>query len=391
MIIKEVITPGDKHEFLLLPKKIYKNDPNWTCPLDAEIEGIFTPGSNSCFEHGEAIRWLLLDKGKVIGRIAAFIDHLKVNHYKYPTGGCGFFECINSQDAANILFDTAGKWLKEKGMQAMLGPVNFGENFNHWGLLVDGFMPQGYAMPYNFPYYQSLFENYGFKNYFEQYSFHKILAEGFPERMLKFAEYTEQRPGYSFEHFSYKRMEEFITYFVDVFNTIWSAYHDNYSPLKEKDIREMLLNSRPVIDEELIWFAFDKGKPVGMLGVIPDVNQVLRKLKNGRLTLLNKLKFLYYRRRVITRCRAFVAGIYPEYQNTGIIGALFYQLIKTLDKKPGQKEIELSWVGDYNPKMEGIYEKIGGKKMKTHITYMFLLEPNLPFERFTNEFEGKKY
>ncbi len=391
MNLKEVITSFDKKEFLELPKRLYKNEPNWICPLDIEIDGIFNPESNSNFEHGEAIRWLLYDNEVVVGRIAAFIDKIKVNHYKYPTGGCGFFECINNQEAAFMLFDTAKRWLMDRGMKAMLGPVNFGENFNHWGLLVDGFMPQGYGMPYNFPYYKALFENYGFKNYFEQYSFHKVLADGFPERMLKFAEYTEQRPGYSFEHFSFERVDDFVGYFVEVYNTIWSAFHDNYSPLKDKDIREMLVNSKSVIDEELIWFAFDKGKPVGLLVVMPDVNQVISKLGNGKLTFLNKLKFLFYRRRAITRCRAFVAGIYPEYQNTGIIGALFYQLIKTLRKKPHQKEIELSWVGDYNPKMETIYEKIGGKKMKTHITYMHLFDSSLSFERFTNEFEGKKY
>jgi hypothetical protein len=331
------------------------------------------------------------DNNTTIGRIAAFIDYSKINNHKYPTAGCGFFECVDNQQAANMLFDSARQWLSERGARAMLGPVNFGENFNHWGLLVEGFLPQGYGMPYNFTYYKNLFETYGFKNYFEQYSFHKPLSDGFPERMLKFAEFTEQRPGYSFEHFSYRKIEEFVGYFVEVYNTVWKSFHDSYEPLKDSDIREMLMNSKPVIDEELIWFAFDKGKPVGMLGVIPDINQLLRKLKNGKLSLLNKLKFLYYKKRAITRCRAFVAGIYPEYQNTGIIAALFYQLVKVLNKRPNAEEIELSWVGDYNPKMIGIYNKIGGKRMKTHITYMYLFSDDMEFERFTNEFEGKLY
>lgn len=392
MNLQEVITEKQKQDFLDLPKRLYKADPNWTCPLDVEINGIFDPKSNSNFEHGEAIRWLLTDSsGIIIGRIAAFIDHKKTNHYRYPTGGCGFFECIDSQEAANILFDAAKYWLSTRGIKQMMGPVNFGENFNYWGLLVTGFLPQAYAMPYNFPYYQALFERYGFENYFEQYSYHKPLSDGFPERMVKFAEFTEQRPGYSFEHFSYERIDEFVEYFVKVYNTVWSAFHDNYSPLKNKDIHEMLINSKPIIDPELIWFAFDKGEPVGMLGVIPDIHQLLRKLKNGKLTLLNKIKFLYYKKRAITRCRAFVAGIYPQYQNTGIIAALFYQLLKTLKNKPRQQEIELSWVGDYNPKMQGIYDKIGGKLMKVHITYMYLFEPDMVFERFTNEFEGKLY
>jgi ribosomal protein S18 acetylase RimI-like enzyme len=124
---------------------------------------------------------------------------------------------------------------------------------------------------------------------------------------------------------------------------------------------------------------------------MPDVNQILKKLKNGKLNLINKLKFLYYKKRVVTRCRVFLAGIAPEYQNTGIIAALFYQLVKVLNNKPIQTEIELSWVGDYNTKMQGIYDKIGSVKMKTHVTYLYLFEPDMEFERFTNEFEGKLY
>jgi hypothetical protein len=392
MKLQEVETDRHRKAFHNLPKRLYKNDSNWTCPLDVETENIFNPAKNGNFAHGNAIRWLLLDENEtVIGRIAAFIDTKKMNNYPYPTGGCGFFECIDNQNAANMLFDAAKKWLEKQGASAMLGPVNFGENFNYWGLLVAGFMPQGFGMPYNFPYYQKLFERFGFKNYFEQYSFHKPLADGFPERMVKFAEFTEQRPGYSFEHFSFNRLEEFVGYFVEVYNTIWKAFHNNYDPLEEKDIREMLVNSKPLIDEKLIWFAFDNGKPVGLLGVIPDMNQLLRKLKNGKLNLINKLKFLYYRKKVITRCRAFVAGVFPEYQNTGIIASLFYQLVKELNLRPHAREIELSWVGDYNPKMLGIYDKIGGKKMKTHVTYMYLFRVDMVFERFNNEFEGKLY
>lgn len=392
MQLHEVISGSDKIEFLEFPKRHYRNDPNWICPLDVDIDGIFNPKVNSNFEHGEAVRWLLKDsKNVTVGRIAAFVDFKKIEHYKVPSGGCGFFECIDNQEAANMLFDAAKSWLTERKIEAMQGPINFGENFVHWGLLVDGFLPQGYGMNYNFPYYQKLFETYGFKNYFEQYSYHKPLADGWPERLLKFAELTTKRPGYSFEFFSYQRIDEFVGYFVEIYNEIWSSFHDNYTPLKDADIKKLLMDFKPVIDPDLISFAFDKGKPVGLMLSVPDVNQLLRKLKNGKLTLFNKLRFQFFKKWVITRNRALLAGIHPEYQNTGIALALFYQLVDALKEKPRQKEIELSWVGDYNPKMIGIYDKIGAKKVKTHITYMYHFDQHLPFKRFTNEFEGKKY
>ena len=136
------------------------------------------------FKHGDAIRWVLKDeKNDLIGRIAVFYDKNKAYHNLQPTGGIGFFECINDQEAADFLFDAAKGWLSSKGMEAMDGPVNFGENFVNWGLLVEGFMQPTYGMPYNFPYYKDLFEQYGFKKYFDQYSFLDDFSKPYPERM----------------------------------------------------------------------------------------------------------------------------------------------------------------------------------------------------------------
>lgn len=392
MKLKEVDSIQDKRSFLELPKLLYKNDPNWVCPLDAEVEAIFETETNNCFENGEAIRWLLCDdENGTIGRIAVFIDRNKLNHHKYLAGGCGFFECIDNQKAANILFEAAKDWLKSKGAEAMQGPINFGENFHNWGLLVDGFMTQGYGMPYNPPYYQKLFESYGFKNYFEQYSYHKPLSEGWPEKYLKLAKLSSQRRGYSFKRFSFEKIDEFVAYFVEVYNSVWSAYHDSYTPLNNIGIKKMLVDSKQIVDEDLMIFAFDNDRPVGILLSIPDINPVLKKIRNGKLNLLNKFKFLYYKSRIVTRNRALLAGVIPEYQNSGIAIALFYQLVVSLEDKPKQKEIELGWVADYNPKMIGIYDKIGAKRMKTHYTYMYQFDQSLPFQRFTNEFEEKKY
>ena len=130
------------------------------------------------FRHGEAIRWILKDdNGITIGRIAAFIDKVRSAANSQPTGGIGFFEVIENREAAFTLFDTAREWLTARGMEAMDGPINFGENDNNWGLLVEGFMQQGFGMPYHKKYYRAFFEEYGFKNYFEQYSYHREVRD----------------------------------------------------------------------------------------------------------------------------------------------------------------------------------------------------------------------
>ena len=158
-----------------------------------------------------------------------------------------------------------------------------------------------------------------------------------------------------------------------------------------EEINKLIEEARLIIEEEFIWFAYDHDKPAGLMAAFPDINEVLRKLHNGRLTTINKLRFLYYRKRAISRVRVFIFGILPEYQNTGMVAALFYQLVKVLNKKPRYKEIELSWIGDYNSRMINIYSKFGGKLVKKHITYMYLIDPEVEFRRFNNKFEGKLY
>jgi len=131
MKLVEVTDKKTRKQFLDTAKVIYKNDDYWVCPLDRTIESIFNREENAFYSHGDAIRWILLsDKGELIGRVAAFIDDLKSQNFDQPTGGMGFYECIDDMDAAFILFDACKNWLTERGAEAMDGPINFSENDN---------------------------------------------------------------------------------------------------------------------------------------------------------------------------------------------------------------------------------------------------------------------
>ena len=146
MKLKEVISVADKREFLDFPPSLYREDSQYIRPLDQDVEQVFDPKKNKTFRHGEVIRWLLSnDLGKTIGRMAAFINKKTARKNEQPTGGFGFFECINNQDAANVMFDAGVAWLKERQMEAVDGPVNFGERDRWWGLLAEGFMSRSIA------------------------------------------------------------------------------------------------------------------------------------------------------------------------------------------------------------------------------------------------------
>jgi hypothetical protein len=384
MVLIEVNDKETGREFLEVPKVLYRNDPNWSCPLDLDIENTFDPQKNSCFQHGDARRWIIKDeKGSLIGRIAAFYDKNKAFHNPQPTGGIGFFESINNHEVANRLFDVAKEWLKGQGILAMDGPINFGENFVNWGLLVDGFMPQGYGMPYNFPYYKEFFESYGFKTYFEQYSFHDKFSRPYPEQMRAFGERLWKKPEFSFKHIEMKNAEKYIRDLVMMYDKIWSDFLENYTPLKFEDLYQIFLDAKALLNEKFIWFAYHNGEPVGFLIVFPDINQVLRKLKNGKLNFWNILKLLYYKKRVITRGRLLLSGVIPEFQRTGVVGGMYIKLTDAM-RASGFEELELSWVGDYNITVNRMYGQFGATKEKTHITYRYLFDQNAPFERFNN-------
>src|SRR6478736_7193255 len=169
MQLTEVSDKKTAREFLETNVVINKNDPNYIRPLDKDINEVFDPKKNKAFRHGEAIQWILKDEGgKLIGRIAAFVNKKYKNKGDdVPVGGIGFFDCINDQNAADMLFDVAKHWLLQQGVEAMDGPINFGERDRWWGLLVEGFTEPNYGMFYHMPYYQQLFEQYGFRPFYD--------------------------------------------------------------------------------------------------------------------------------------------------------------------------------------------------------------------------------
>jgi hypothetical protein len=397
MRVVEVLTKEDKNEFADLPRRLYRKDPFWVCQLDSALEAVFDPSVNHTFSHGKAIRWILKDAGNsTIGRIAAFIDEVRSSANNQPTGGIGYFEVDNNREAAFALFDTAKEWLKDNGMEAMDGPVNFGENDNNWGLLVDGFMQQGFGMPYHKRYYRTFFEDYGFKNYFEQYSYHRDIRGKnneivkFPERIMKIAGWLSKRPGYSFYHFDFRNKDKYIKDIIEIYNSTWSVFKEDFTPLDPAFLEVTLRKAKSFIDEELIWFAYHNDKPIAFFILYPDLNQILKEF-NGKLHLWNIIRFAYYKMtHKMTRMRAVVGGVHPTFQNSGVESAIFFQLYKMFKKKPWFKELELSWVGDFNPKMIAIYEALGASKAKTHITYRFMINNQLKFKRYKDEMADKQ-
>ncbi len=369
--IIEVKSPGDRKGFLDVARQIYRDDPHWVCPLEDNIESVFDPERNNFHKEGQCTRWVLTDgQGKLIGRIAAFINAKKALTYDVPTGGCGFFECTNVPDAARLLFDTAREWLAARGMKAMEGPINFGENDMWWGLLVEGFTMPYYGLNYNPPYYKAFFEDYGFQVSYEQISNRIDLRKSFPERFTKIANWVAKKGGYTFQHLDMKDFGKYARDFMEVYNDGWDDFA-HFTPIKEATVYETFRKMKPVADENLIWFAYNGTEPIAFVVLLPDTNELISNL-NGKLNLFGKLKFVWNKFTVKhKRMRAVVMGTKHAYRNLGVESALFVRLKEYVAPLSHYQEVELSWVGDFNKKMIAVHQATGAEFAKRHVTYSF--------------------
>lgn len=382
--IEEVLSPFSKSEWLSFPSKLYKNDPIYVRPLDQDVEKLFDKESNKKLRKGEAIRWLLRDReNKIVGRIAAFIDPHTASNNDQPTGGCGFFDCINDQEAANTLFNVSKNWLEQRGMEAMDGSVNFGDRDNFWGVLVDGFSEPVFNMPYNFPYYKDLFEAYGFQNYFNQYTFRRMVHGGnLRDKVYEKAARIAQNPDYTFENVKWKDRDKYANDFMTIYNKAWGVI-PGVKMITQAHAIALLNQMKPILDKRLVNFGYYRGEPIAFFIMVQDLNQIIYDF-NGKLNWLNKLKFLF-RLKVQKKCDRIIGrifGIVPEHQGKGVDGAiiLYFREI-ALRKGFPYKELQMNWIGDFNPPMIKIVEGIGGEVFKTHVTYRFLFDRTKPFKR----------
>lgn len=367
MIITEVKDKKTRKQFLDVARIIYKDNKVWVSPLDNDVEAVFDPAKNNFHQHGKITRWILKSSsGDLLGRIAAFINDKKAYTYPQPTGGIGFFECIDDQRAANILFDTASKWLKSDGMEAMDGPINFGENDTFWGLLVEGFTQPSYGMNYHHPYYKLLFENYGFLPLYEQITNHLDVNKPFPERFTRIANWVIKKPGYIFKPFDPKKIDVFARDFMEIYNDAWKDF-DNFAPIDNATIIETFQKMKTIMDPNLIWFSYINGEPASFVIILPDANQIIKSF-NGKLGLIEKIKFLYLRWKGVSRMRAIVMGTKTAYQKHGLESAMFIKLKEYVLPLGKYKELELSWVGDFNDKMLALHEATGASFGKKHVT-----------------------
>ena len=380
--LKEVCDNHTEKLFYGLPESIYAQDPNWIPHIKQDIEKLFDPQKNKLLKDGKAKRWILIDsQGKVIGRIAAFINRKLANDFDQPTGGTGFFECIDDQEAANTLFEISKEWLQGEGMEAMDGPINFGDKNQFWGLLVQNFEdPNSYGLNYNPAYYRVLFENYGFKTYYEQYVYSRPLRQPVEDVFVRKAKLVLANYKVEVKDCSGMRIEQIASDFRTVYNGAWGG-HDNFKEMSEAGAMKVAKSLKPIMDPEIIIFAYSEGEPIGFYVNIPELNEIFRHV-NGNLNWLGKLKFLYYQKtQKPKRMVGIVFGVVREWHGKGIEGSMIMWFGQNKVPVLTYDDTIMTWIGDFNPKMIRVVTNLGTELYRTYITYRYLFDRSAPFER----------
>lgn len=379
MNVIPVISKETISEFLNFPQHLFKEDKNFIRPLDQDIENIFDSKKNKFFKAGFCERFLFKNEvNETVGKIAVFVN--KKYKQDQPTGGIGFFDCVDDQETANFIFDFAKDWLKEKGMEAMDGPINFGERDKFWGLLIEGFSEPLYAMNYNAPYYQTLFEKYGFQIYFNQLCFGRKIHDPVAENFLGMHERISRNKNITAKPLQLKSLDKFARDFTQVYNQAWAS-HGEGKQMSELQTLKLFNTLKPVINEHISWFVYENEKPIAMWMNIPDLNQWI-KFFNGKFGLLQKILFLIIKKfRKNKKMVGLVFGIIPEWQRKGIDGFMIWEGTKHFRETTDFIDYEMQWIGDFNPKMIKIAESLETKVTRKLATYRYHFDQTKEFRR----------
>ncbi|NNE54662.1 MAG: hypothetical protein HKN32_01485, partial [Flavobacteriales bacterium] len=374
MQLIEVQSSSHIKAFHHLPFEIYADDPVWVPHLQQDVEKVFDPSKNKLFRTGMAKRWLAVHNGKVCGRIAAFVNEKYSKGMEQPTGGLGFFESINDKVVAFALLDEAIAWLKSNGMDAVDGPINFGEKNMFWGLQIENFVdPPSYGMNYNPEYYKGFFAEYGFEVYYNQFCYKRRLDIPVHEDFEEKSKRMMQDPKFAIRNIRGRSLERVAEDFLTVYNNAWGGHH-GFKKMKLREAQKIMKALKPVIDRDIVIFAFYDEKPIAFYVNIPELNEIFCYV-NGNLNWLGKLKFLYHKwRRTPKTMVGIVFGIDRAFHGRGVESTIVKYTEKNVVPMKRYTDTVMVWIGDFNPKMITIVEKLGPEKYRTLATFLYLFD-----------------
>ena len=376
LTIRPVQSAADLTAFIKMVWPIYKGDPNWVPPVIADRKKLLDKKRNPFYRPAEMEMFLAEENGKVVGRVAAIINrnHNLTHHDK--VGFFGFFESIDSQPVADLLLSTAEKWLAERGMTEMRGPVNPSMN-DEVGLLVEGFDdPPQILMTYNPKYYSVLIESFGLRNIKELYAY-RITASGFNSPKLeRVNKIVREREKLTIRPVNFKKKSAFerdVVTLREMYNAAWVPTW-GFVKMTDEEFDFLAADLKQIANPDLTLIAESNGRPVGFALALPDINQVLISNRSGGM--LGAAYQILFRKKDIKRARIIVLGVIPEFQKRGVDAALYSEIGHNGVEKHGIIEGEASWVLEDNVMMNRAAELMNGEIYKRYRIYEKTINKN---------------
>jgi GNAT superfamily N-acetyltransferase len=368
--VKPVATRRDLGRFIKLPWRLYRNEPRWVPPLISERKRFLDRDRNPFFEHAEAEFFLAWRDGEPVGRISAHIDG-NLNEFQDNDWGLfGFFESEEDPEVARALLEAAEGWLRERGRDRMVGPMDYTTN-DECGVLIEGYeRPPMILQPWHHRYYPGLMEGYGLAKSIDLLMWELRLDEvedkgGFHPMIYAVAEKVVNEHGVTVRHMRKRDLEAEVERFLEVYNAAWER-NWGFVPLTDDEVRHYAKDLKPVLDENWAWIAERDGEVLGAALSLPDVNVCLAHM-NGRLLPIGWAKYLWYRRK-IDHLRVLALGVKPEHQHLGIAAAFYVEHLRTADPKAIWWG-EMGWILETNEPMNRAMEGMGGKVVKRYRVY----------------------
>lgn len=344
IIITKVTSNKDFKNFYHFPFQLYDNNPFWVAPFWKEFRDFFKK-KNLFWTHSECQLFLAWEKNKVVGRIAAIIDHKYCASIGEKIGFFGFFECINDFKCAQALLQSAQEWLGARTMSKMRGPID-GRVDIGCGFLYSGFdSPPSLLSLYSPKYYLSFAEKFQMKKARDLISYYIDLTKPIPSQLEKRAQQCA-RSGITIRPFNRVRAQKELRWWVDLFLETFTD-HWGYVPVPHKEVRLRfgVKQLRWFIDSKLFLVAEHNGSPVAFIWSTPEYNQVFQKMK-GRLGPIQFLQFLVLKNKIHTG-KLHVIGIKKEFRNQHIGSFLNYASLIEM-KKRKYVGAEVGWIDEEN-------------------------------------------
>jgi GNAT superfamily N-acetyltransferase len=357
----------DLKRFIELPFRLHSNATHWVPPLRIERWLFLSRRFNAYFKHAEAELFLAERDGRAVGRISAQIDHAFNRFHENAWGMFGFLEVEDDPEALRALLGAAEAWLRRRGRDRMVGPMDFTMN-DESGVLIEGFdRDPMIRQPWHPPHYRRLFEEAGLEKAMDLLMWELDISdrERIAPIIFELAERLEPKHGITIRHMSRRSLRRDLDAFAEIYHDAWRR-NWGFVPYSKEDLDAYALELQLVFDPHWFMVAEQDGKPVGVAITVPDMNQVLRRM-NGRLLPLGWWHFLR-RRSIVRGVRVGFLGVRPAYQHTGVAAGLYVEHFDMAEATP-HKWGEMGWILETNKAMNRGMEAMGGRVVKRYRVY----------------------